>query len=83
MYISLQEFMRRNKIGQNVAYQLLKSGKYKYEITKGGRYKIFIDEISDNISLEKYEKIIRENEKYKNTLNSILNQLKEVLNAEI
>ncbi len=83
MYISLQEFMRRNKIGQNVAYQLLKSGKYKYEITKGGRYKIFIDEMSDNIPLEKYEEIIRENEKYKNTLNSILNQLKEVLNAEI
>ncbi len=83
MYISLQEFMRRNKVGQNVAYQLLKSGKYKYEVTPGGRYKIFIDENSESVPIEKYEEIVRENEKYKITLNNILNQLKEVLDEQV
>ena len=41
-WISLQEFMRRKKIGKEVAFQLLASGKYEYEKTEGGHYKIKI-----------------------------------------
>lgn len=82
MYISLHEFMRRNKVGQNVAFQLLKSGKYKYEVTSGGRYKIFIDENNNNISIEEYEKVVRENEKLKTILSNILYLVKEAINED-
>ena len=53
-WISLQEFMRRKKIGKDVAFQLLASGKYEYEKTEGGRYKIKIG--GDTINKELYEK---------------------------
>ena len=52
-WISLQEFMRRKKIGKEVAYQLLASGKYEYEKTEGGHYKIKIG--GDTVSRELYE----------------------------
>ncbi len=51
--ISLQEFMRRKKIGKEVAFQLLASGKYEYEKTEGGHYKIKIG--GDTVSRELYE----------------------------
>ena len=50
---SLQEFMRRKKIGKEVAFQLLASGKYEYEKTEGGHYKIKIG--GDTVSRELYE----------------------------
>ena len=52
-WISLQEFMRRKKIGKEVAFQLLDSRKYEYEKTKGGHYKIKIG--GDTVSRELYE----------------------------
>lgn len=52
-WISLQEFMRRKKIGKEVAFQLLASGKYEYEKTEGGHYKIKIG--GDTVSRELYE----------------------------
>ena len=52
-WISLQEFMRRNKIGKEVAFQLLSSGKYEYEKTDGGHYKIKIG--GNAVSIELYE----------------------------
>ena len=53
-WISLQEFMKRKKIGKEVAYQLLASGKYEYEKTEGGHYKIKVG--GDTVSRELYEK---------------------------
>lgn len=52
-WVSLQEFMRRKKIGKEVAYQLLASGKYEYEKTEGGHYKIKIG--GDTVSRKMYE----------------------------
>lgn len=52
-WISLQEFMRRKKIGKEVAFQLLASEKYEYEKTEGGHYKIKIG--GDTVSRELYE----------------------------
>ena len=52
-WISLQEFMRRKKIGKEVAFQLLATGKYEYEKTEGGHYKIKIG--GDTVSRELYE----------------------------
>lgn len=56
-WISLQEFMRRNKVGQEVAYQMLKSGKYEYEKTAGGRYKIKVG--GDTVPRSKYEEALQ------------------------
>lgn len=52
-WVSLQEFMRRKKIGKEIAYQLLASGKYEYEKTEGGHYKIKIG--GDTVSRKMYE----------------------------
>ncbi|MBQ9314918.1 MAG: hypothetical protein IJ220_08050 [Clostridia bacterium] len=53
-WVSLQEFMRRKKVGKEVAFQLLATGKYEYEKTEGGHYKIKLG--GDTISKEAYEK---------------------------
>lgn len=68
-WISLQEFMRRKKIGQGVAYQMLKSGKYEYEMTKGGRYKIKVG--GDTVPRTRYEELLQENAELKTKLESV------------
>lgn len=75
-WISLQEFMRRKKIGKEVAFQLLASGKYEYEKTDGGRYKIKVG--GDTVSRETYE-----NEKARRIkAETKLNILRQVLAEE-
>lgn len=39
-WISLNEFMRRNNIGYDVAMQMINSGKLEYQKSEGGRYRI-------------------------------------------
>lgn len=68
-WISLQEFMRRKKIGQEVAYQLLKSGKYEYEMTEGGRYKIKVG--GDTVSRQLYEETLQRAVKAETKLENI------------
>lgn len=68
-WISLQEFMRRKKIGQEVAYKLLKTGKYEYEMTPGGRYKIKVG--GDTVSRELYENLLKENTELKTKLSLV------------
>lgn len=68
-WISLQEFMRRNKVGQEVAYQMLKSGKYEYEKTAGGRYKIKVG--GDTVPRARYEELLQENAELKTKLESV------------
>ena len=68
-WISLQEFMRRNKVGQEVAYQMLKSGKYEYEMTPGGRYKIKVG--GDTVPRARYEELLQENAELKTKLESV------------
>jgi hypothetical protein len=68
-WISLHEFMRRNKVGQEVAYQMLKSGKYEYEKTAGGRYKIKVG--GDTVPRTRYEELLQENAELKTKLESV------------
>ena len=68
-WISLQEFMRRKKVGQEVAYQMLASGKYEYEKTAGGRYKIKVG--GDTVPRSRYEELLQENAELKTKLNSV------------
>ena len=68
-WISLQEFMRRKKVGQNVAYQMLHSGKYEYEKTAGGRYKIKVG--GDTVPQARYEELLKENAELKTKLESV------------
>ena len=81
-YISLYQYMKTYKVGYNVALQLLHSGKLEYIKTKAGWYKIAVYSNDDKfISLEQYEKIIKENEKLKTIIRNISNISKEVLDV--
>ena len=68
-WISLQEFMRRHKVGQEVAYQMLASGKYEYEKTAGVRYKIKVG--GDTVPRTRYEELLQENAELKTKLESV------------
>lgn len=76
-WISLQEFMRRHKVGQEVAYQMLASGKYEYEKTAGGRYKIKVG--GDTVPRVRYEELLQENAQLKAIIKSVFNTTKELV----
>jgi len=69
-WISLHEFMRRNKVGQEVAIHMLKSGKYEYEMTAGGRYKIRVG--GDTVPRAKYEELQRKNTELETKINMMM-----------
>lgn len=76
-WISLNEFMRRNHIGYEVALRLINSGKVEYEKTEGGSYKI---KVTKNEQIAKdMENLIRENEELKTTAKTALNILRQVV----
>lgn len=75
-WISLNEFMRRNHIGYDVALKLIISGQVEYEKV-GTQYKIKVSE-NEHIN-QSMEKLIRENEELKSyikTIQNISNQIK-------
>ena len=76
-WVSLQEFMRRKKIGQEVALQILATGKYEYEKTEGGRYKIRIG--GDTVPRARYEELLQENAELKAIIKSVFNTTKELV----
>lgn len=68
-WISLNEFMRRNRIGYETALRLINSGKIDYEKTGKNQYKI---KVSRNEKMnETMEKLIRENEELKTYIRTI------------
>lgn len=76
-WISLNEFMRRNHIGYEVATQLINSGKLEYKKTAGGSYKI---KVSKNEQMAKdMENLIRENAEIKTMAKNALNMLKQII----
>ena len=76
-WISVNEFMRRNHIGYEVALRLINSGKVEYEKQKNGNYKI---KVSKNEQIAKdMENLIRENEELKTTAKTALNILRQVV----
>lgn len=75
-WISLNEFMRRNHIGYEVAIRLVKTGKVEYQKTDGGNYKI---KVTKNEQVAKdMENLIRENEELRTTIKTMQNILKQV-----
>lgn len=74
-WISLNEFMRRNHIGYEVAIKLINSDKVEYQKING-QYKI---KVSKNEQIAKdMENLIRENEELKITIKTMKNILKQV-----
>lgn len=76
-WISLSEFMKRRKIGYNVALQLLYNKEVEYIKTEGGQYKIKVG--GDSINKEMYE---REKE-LRIKAETKLELLKKILNEEV
>ena len=75
-WISLNEFMRRNKRGYDSAIRLINSGKVEYQ-KLNGQYKI---KVTKNAKIDEFvENLIRENEELKTyikTIQSMANQIK-------
>ena len=72
-WISLNEFMRRRKIGYEVAIQMIENNEVEYKKTAGGRYKIKVG--GNAVSREVYE---QEKEK-RIQAETKLNLLKKIL----
>ena len=76
-WISLNEFMRRNKMGRDAALRLITAGKLEYEKSETGQYKI---KVSKSEKVDEYmEKLIRENQELRAllaTIKNISNQVK-------
>ena len=68
-WISLNEFMRRNHLGYEMAIRLINSGKVEYQKSESGQYKIKVSR-NDQID-ELTEKLIRENEELRTRLKAI------------
>lgn len=75
-WISLNEFMRRNKMGYESAIKLINNGKVEYQ-KLNGQYKI---KVTKNANIDEFvENIIRENEELKTyikTIQTMANQIK-------
>ncbi len=78
-WISLNEFMRRNKIGYDTALKIINSGKVEYQ-KLGSQYKIKVSK--DQKVNEMTENLIRENENLKTQFKIIQNLINNVLKGE-
>ncbi len=75
-YISLNEYMRRQHLGYEVALQMINNGDIEAKKTKGGRYKIKVG--GNSVSKELYEKEKERRIKAETTLELV----KSILNKE-
>lgn len=73
-WISLNEFMRRNKMGYEAAIRLIQNGKVEYDKKDNGQYKI---KVSKSEKIDEFtSELIKENAELKATIKnmqSILN----------
>lgn len=56
-YISVNEYMRRFKIGHKNVLNLIATNQVEYQITETGRYRIKVG--SNVVTIEMYEKVIK------------------------
>ena len=78
-WISLQEFMRRKKIGKDVALQMIHNGEIEAIKTEGGRYKIKVG--GNTVSKELYEKVKERRIQAETTLELVKNLLNKGVNT--
>lgn len=74
-WISLNEFMKRMKIGYEVALQMIHNKEVECRKTSGGRYKIRIG--GDTVSRQLYEQVLQRATRAETkleTLQAVLNQ---------
>ena len=75
-WISLNEFMKRRKVGYEVALKMIANKEIESMRTPGGQYKIKVG--GQTVSNEMYETVVRENEKLKaiiKTMQTVSNQV--------
>ena len=74
-WISLNEFMRRNKMGYSAAKRLMYEGKVEYQKI-GSQYKI---KVSKNEQINKEnEALIRENQELKTFIKTFINMANQI-----
>lgn len=72
-WISLNEFMKRRKIGYGVALKMLESNEVEFKKTPRGRYKIKVG--GDTVSKELYEREMQRRIEAETKLNLLRNIL--------
>lgn len=77
-YISINEYMRRFKIGYKNVLNLIETNQIEYQITESGRYRIKVG--SNTVSMEMYQKALERAIKAESKLEILKNIL---LDAEI
>lgn len=77
-YISINEYMRRFKIGYKNVLNLIETNQIEYQITESGRYRIKVG--SNTVSMEMYKKALERAIKAESKLEILKNIL---LDAEI
>lgn len=76
-WISLNEYMRRNKMGYETVIKLMHSGKLEYQkIEKQYKIKVSKDETVN----KQMESLIRRNEELETTLKATVGMIQNVLN---
>lgn len=76
-WISLNEFMRRNKMGYETVIKLMHNGKIEYQKI-GKQYKIKVSK--DEVLNKQMENLIRRNEELETTLKATVGMIQNVLN---
>lgn len=76
-WISLNEYMRRNKMGYETVIKLMHSGKLEYQKI-GKQYKIKVSK--DETLNKQMENLIRRNEELETTLKATVGMIQNVLN---
>ena len=74
-WISLNEFMRRNKMGYEAAIRLIKNGKVEYDKKDNGQFKIKVS------TSEKIDELTRELIKENAELKATIKNMQSILNA--
>lgn len=75
-WISLNQFMKRFKVGYDVALQMIEDKEVICRKTAGGRYKIKIN--AETVSNDRYESVVRENAELKATIRNLKTILTEI-----
>lgn len=75
-YLSAEQYAKQSGMGVEEVKRQCRIGAIPCKMTEGGYYKVEV--YDDAVSIEQYEKVLQEKEKYKTIVNTIFATLKTV-----
>lgn len=77
-YLSARQYSKLSGMGEEEVKRQCRTGKIPCKMTEGGYYKIPV--YDDAVSIEQYEKVLQEKERYKTIVETMFATLKPVVN---